>query len=162
MNGVRTRAVERGEPTRPPRQYALWLLGRREWSEYELRQRLSTKGYAQVQIDDAIDFAQSHGLQSDERFAASRVRYLARARGNRLLVKELSCKGIDADIANRALHDAPDESERAVQAVQRFMGRQLDIKGRARVYRFLVARGFSGDAVRYAMKALEHSNSRGR
>jgi regulatory protein len=142
-------------PSRPAKQYALWLLGRREWSAKELRARLKLKGYSQEDIDTCIEFCQAHRLQSDQRFAESRTRLRANSHGNQRILQELSQKGIaDAD-AKAALADAGDEVERARNAAKRFVGKELTIQLQAKAWRFLGARGFSGAAIKVVLQELK-------
>ncbi len=152
-------AAEGQEPLaptlRPIKPYALWLLGRREWSAKELEQRLKFKGYSASDIEECLAFCQRHGLQSDERFAASKVRSRATSHGNRRIRQELSQKGVAEAASSQALEEAGDEAERAVSAARRFEGKpwSLDLKGKA--WRFLMSRGFGSDAIKTALRGLQ-------
>ena len=144
-------------PSRPKqrcRPYALWLLGRREWGEKELRARLVLKGFMPEEIDDCVAFCQKHGLQSDERYASSRVRSRGSRTGDRKLKSELRNQGISEEAAQPALDGLAPEIERALASVRRFEGLPADMKLKAKVWRFLASRGFSGSAVQHAWRAL--------
>jgi regulatory protein len=148
------RGDEIKEPSRPAKQYVLWLLGRREWAAKELQQRLKFKGYKDASIEEAMQFLATHNLQSDAKYAASRVRIRSRSYGDRRLLQELNHKGVDVDTARDALTEAVSEQERAVQAAQRFAGLEPEVKLKAKAWRFLSARGFSSDAVKFALKQV--------
>ena len=139
-------------PQRPCKQYALWLLGRREWAEQELRSRLKLKGYGADEIDDCMTFCQHHGLQSDERFAGARTRSRSRQYGNRKLRAELRDKGVPDDVAQGALDELVPEEQRARALLSRFDGQDPDLALKAKVWRYLAARGFSSSVVERAWR----------
>ena len=148
-------------PKRSARKYALWLLGRREWAEKELRERLRHKGYETSAVDDCLDFCKTHGLQCDDRYGTSRVRTRAVGRGNRQVRDELSRQGIDSEVVERALAEAGEESTRALVAVRRFEGQALDVALRNKVWRYLTSRGFSGSSVKVALDHLRVHGAHG-
>ena len=53
------------------------------------------------------------------------------------------------------LAELPPESQRVLQAVRRFEGKTFDLKLKGRVWRFLISRGFSSDAVGTALQHLK-------
>lgn len=57
-----------------PLNYMVWLLGRREYSRAELLQKLKMKEVPTEEAEKLVDRIQELGLQSDERFLASKVR----------------------------------------------------------------------------------------
>lgn len=140
---------------RPAKHYALWLLGRREWSAKELEQRLRLKGYPDQDIAACLEFCQQHGLQSDSRFAASKVRTRAASHGNRRISQELSLKGVSPEDRLQALSEAGDETERAQEAARRFEDKPWSLELKSKAWRFLMSRGFSTQAIGHALKALE-------
>lgn len=141
-------------PSRPAKQYALWLLGTREWSAKELAARLKLKGYPLEEVTECLAFCQQHDFQSDQKFAASRTRMRAPSHGNRRIAQELSQKGVAPDTISSALTEAGDEAERALQAAQRFAGKEQTQALKSKAWRFLTARGFSGGTIKAALKTL--------
>lgn len=142
------------QPPKSPKQYALRLLGQREWSAAELRERLRQRGVPDESIVETLDFLQSHGLQSDERFVTSRARGLAARKGNRAVRHELEQKGIAPALISSQIAEFDDEAERAVHATRRFEGQAFDDKLKAKAWRFLASRGFASDAIKVALKRL--------
>lgn len=143
------------EPKRPAKLYAAWLLGRREYSAQELRQRLKLKGYGPTAIEECLTFLAAHHLQDDARFAESRVRAKSRAMGNRRIRQDLANKGIAEDVALQAMAGLDEETERAQVASRRFEGKELTQVLKAKVWRFLMSRGFGSDAIKATLKRLE-------
>lgn len=144
---------------RTAKQYACWLLGIREWSAKELESKLCQKDFAADEIKACLAFCQENGLQSDARFAESRVRMRSRVHGNRRIALELVRKGIDPEGVQAALGKAEDEECRALAAAQRFSGKAMTPEMRAKAWRFLSTRGFSGSSIRNALTSLAQAQS---
>ena len=71
------------------------LLARREHSEFELRQKLSIREFAEADIELAIERLLEKNYLSDSRFAISTCRYRAnRGYGWRYIANELKQKGV--------------------------------------------------------------------
>lgn len=138
-----------------PRDYLVFLLGRREYSEHELRQKLKLRECSEEQIEDAVAFVKELDLQSDERYAESRARMDGRRKGNRIIRQKLAHQGISSERIEQELQGLPSECERAIEVAKRFEGKSLDLKAKGKVWRFLTYRGFSGDAIRAALDHLE-------
>lgn len=144
-------------PRTSARSYALWLLGRREWSALELTRRLQTKGYSDADITECLRVLNEHGLQSDERYAHAKVRQKSSRLGNRRLKAELRQKGVGEELVEEAVAQADDEVERARCAARRFENKSWDVSLEAKVWRYLLTRGFSADAIRQTISSLKRS-----
>ncbi|MGQ7246660.1 regulatory protein RecX [Halomonas sp. V046] len=148
---------------RDPREDAVRLLARREYSRQELSQRLATKGHAADVIVDTLARLADLDLQSDERFAESFVRSrLTRGQGPVKILADLGGRGIERRLASDALADVAREEgvdwcELARKVLERRFGAgdatPLAPRERARRERFLAGRGFEFDQVRVAMAA---------
>ena len=135
-------ALAEHEP-RLARERALQLLGYRERSRAELRQRLLDNGYSRDVVDPVVERFCEVELVDDRRFASAWVRTRASAGyGRHRIARELAEKGVDDDIISAALDDElrSDELSRATAALR---GRRpRDAKDRERLVRRLVSRGF--------------------
>ena len=152
------RSRRRADKPRKPkniRNYVLWLLGRREWGEHELRTRLARRGCEAQEIDEALAYAKEQGFQSDTRYASMRARIDSSRRGNRRISYALKGKGISPDTIEQAISDLDPEADRAIAAVSRFEGATLDWRSKQKVWRFLGQRGFTPEAIRAAVAHLE-------
>ncbi len=141
-----------------PRDDALRLLSRREYSRLELVERLIAKGHEPSAIDDCLDDLAERGLQSDARFAESFVRSrIQRGQGPMKIRVELERRGIDREQVSAAFADGepsgePDWCVLACEALARRFSSPGDTpRERARRERFLAGRGFAFEQVRYAM-----------
>ncbi len=142
-------------PDTTPRDAAIRLLARREYSRAELERRLASKGHAAETIAEALDALADEGLQSDARFAEVFVRSrIARGQGPIKIRAELGERGIDRELGRAALAEAGevDWFELACEALaKRFTGPGAVPRERARRERFLASRGFDVDQVQHAL-----------
>jgi regulatory protein len=136
----------------------LTLLGRRDYTAAELRQRLIDKGHDKGEVDAEIASLTADGTIGDARVAAAHVRVASqlKGRGRMRIRQELLARGISKSIAEAALAELPADDEAA--AIQKFLSRKrvpetLDQAARNRVFQQLMRKGFTSDAI---SKALRH------
>lgn len=141
------------------RAYAYRLLGRREYSVFELEQRLTGK-WPDLEVgslEGLLEALVAENLLSDERFAESYVRsQIQRFQGPMKIRAALRARGISDTLVSGELdrHEM-DWTELAVRWLQRQHPDPLDFNARTKYYRRLVNRGFTHDQ---AMDAVnEHA-----
>lgn len=130
---------------------AMDYLARREHSSQQLFNKLIQKGFTTLEVESTIEWLQSQGLQSDQRFAEHYVFYRSQSGfGPLRVVAELKDYGIDASIIDMVVHQADIPWHLHLQAawekkyghVERFGS-----KAYAAQLRFLLQRGFSSEAI---------------
>ena len=134
---------------------ALLLLGRRELSVQQLRERLLDREHTTEDVDRAIDLLLENRALDDERVAAAYVRTAlkVKGRGRLRIQRELQEMGIEKDVAGAALAEAfgeVDERSLITKALQKKLRGKTKIGSPAeyaRVYQFLMRQGFSPAAV---------------
>lgn len=132
------------------RKRALALLARREHSRAELAARLAPRAESEAALAALLDELERRGQLSDERYAESRARILARKYGAARIRHELRAKGVAECVIARVA--ASDELERARAILaRRFRAPARTLEERARRARFLQNRGFSHDTIRRAL-----------
>ncbi|PXX98237.1 regulatory protein RecX [Halomonas sp. LBP4] len=141
-----------------PRDDAIRLLARREYSRAELLERLSARGHEAADIQACLDALAEQGLQSDARFAESFLRSrIARGQGPLKIRAELERRGIDRERIRDAFAELEGQGEAdwfalAREALaRRFTGPGDTPRERARRERFLAGRGFAFDQLRHAL-----------
>jgi regulatory protein len=147
---------ERGQPSAVElRAFAYRLLGRREYSVFELDQRLRLKwpGLEPGPLAELLGALVAENLLSDERYAESLVRaQIQRQQGPLKIRAVLRAKGVPDAYISRELERYADQW---VDLAARWLARQrsgpLDFDARQNHYRRLVNRGFTHDQ---AMDAL--------
>ena len=140
---------------------ALLLLGRRELSVRQLRERLRDREHSEEDVDRAIDLLIENRALDDRRVASAYVRTAlkVKGRGRLRIQRELLAMGIEKDVAGEALAEAFGEvDERALiaKAVERKTRGKPKISTRveyARIYQFLMRQGFSPAAVNAALRS---------
>ena len=140
---------------------ALHLLGRRELSVKQLRERLLDRDHSRQDVDRAIELLAENRAVDDARVASAYARTAMKIKGRgRLRVqRELHEMGIDKDVASQALAEAfgdTDERSMIAKALQKKLRGNKKIATPAeyaRVYQFLMRQGFSPGAVASALRA---------
>ena len=134
---------------------ALRMLGGRELSERQVRQRLARRGYDGNEIDAAITRLVQDRSLDDERAARAmaHAETSLKKRGRRRVTQRLQAAGIPSAVAQRAIQetfqtiDADALMDAALQ--KRLRGREqiADEREFQRLYRYLVGQGFESDRV---------------
>lgn len=143
------------------RAYAFLLLKFRLRSEAELLGRLKQKGFSENLAQATVDFLKDKEFIDDRVFARGWVTSrLKRPFGIRRIRQELLGKGIGKEIIEDTLEQAKkDYSESRIvnQLAQQRFSKLANIepqKAKARVYGYLLRRGFSPDVVSETIKQL--------
>jgi len=150
--------AKREKPEQSAKSYAVWLLSRQDYSAASLRRKLSSRGYDDSEVDDAMAFVIDNKYQNDERFAEQRSRGSENRAGNLRIEMTLRQKGIEADLAKAQVQQLAPEEERVLHAAGKFrdqvrktgMTQEMKMK----IYRFLAYRGFSSKAIRAGIESL--------
>ena len=134
---------------------ALKMLGRRELSERQVRQRLARRGYDDESIDEAVVRLTNDRSLDDERAARAMVHAETslKKRGKLRVRRRLDAAGIAPAVAAQAIQEtfqAIDADALAAAALhKRLRGREqiADEREFQRLYRFLIGQGFESDRV---------------
>ena len=139
----------------------LKMLGRRELSEQQVRQRLARKQYSQDDIDEAVARLRAERAINDQRVAEAiaRMETGIRKRGKVRVRIQLERAGIAKETARTAIDEvfgAIDDDALLQSSLQkRLRGRDTiaDDREFARLFRYLIGQGFESDRVMKALKA---------
>jgi regulatory protein len=139
----------------------LKMLGRRELSEQQVRQRLARKEYSPDEIDEAVARLREERAIDDQRVAEAiaRTETVIRKRGKGRVRLQLQRAGIARDTARQALDDvfgAIDGDALLESSLRkRLRGREAiaDDREFQRLFRYLVGQGFESDRVMLALRA---------
>ncbi len=101
-------------------------LVRAEQCRFNLTQKLVKKGFARKYIEMSLDFLESRGYLSDERFARAWLdgRKINHYEGRGRLLSELKQRGIDKEVADEALDaffEENDEYEIGIKAYEKLL-----------------------------------------
>jgi regulatory protein len=136
------------------RAFAYRLLGRREYSVFELARRVRQKWPHAEGVDDLVAALIEENLLSDERFTESFVRSrVRRHQGPVRIQAELRARGVSDALIALGLEPYQDRwLDLAAEWLARHHPGEVDFAARAKLYRKLVNRGFTHDQ---AMDALD-------
>ena len=141
------------------RRAALDLLARREHSLYELFERVCER-HAELDPDTIVrpvlQQLAADNLQSDQRFVEAWVRYRSlRGDGPLKIAASLKPRRIDSNLLKQAIYDAgPDWVALCREALhKKFRPSARPAQAElAKMQRFLLQRGFTGEQIRKALK----------
>lgn len=137
---------------------ALGLLAVRQRSRGELERRLVQAGFEPDEVADELQRLERVGLIDDEAFAQAVVQSRMGARGesSRAVAMHLARAGVASEVAQGALHDAPETDEdRAVRLADAKARRLSHLEPQMafqRLYGFLARRGYAPDVARAAAR----------
>ena len=138
------------------RSTALRLLSRRDYTTFELRQKLIDKEFAQEDINEALRTLAADRLLDDHRAAAAHVRIASqiKGRGRLRIQRELEARGVDRALVRELLAEMPASEDAA--ALAKFLSRKrlpspLGPADRRRIFQQLLRRGFPAEAIAKAL-----------
>lgn len=144
--------------------YAYWLMGRRNHSEKEMRQKIG-RNYGPVATDAVIEKLKSQNVINDEKFAGEWTEYrLKQNKSKNFILRELNKKGIIRDMALEVFSKIGiNEFQNAYDAVERKM-KQYDkleqFQKKNKIFRFLASKGFDYEIIeQVAQKLLDRGES---
>jgi regulatory protein len=134
---------------------ALRMLGRRELSEAQIRQRLARRGHDEASIEAAVTRLKSDRSLDDARVAGAiaRTETSLRKRGRLRVRRRIEAAGIAPAIAQRAIDETFQEIDpdalMAAALEKRLRGRTRidDDREFQRLYRYLASQGFESDRI---------------
>ena len=137
------------------------MLGRRELSEKQVRQRLARKEHEPDEIEEAIARLRDERAINDVRVAEAiaRTETGIRKRGKVRVRMQLERAGIAKDVAKQAIDEvfgAMDETTLIEGSLRkRLRGRETiaDDKEFQRLFRYLIGQGFESDRVMRTLRA---------
>jgi len=147
--------------------YALWLLGRRDRSIGEIKEKLVSKDYNAEEIKAAIEFLLKNNFLNDERFAKNYIQnqLIIKPIGGYQLKIKLQKKLVPKDIVEKVLEESDvDESELARTVFERWLKiNSAKEKKYEKVCRHLLSRGFNWEVVKEILEknkqSLESANN---
>ena len=142
------------------RDYALKVIGFKDRTEKEIREKLTQKGYDENTIEDETEFLKSYGFINDSRYAERFTHDAINLKkwGKSRIKTELLRKGIDREIIENTIEDIfseLDDDRLFTEMQKRFKNSDFsNIKERTRIFNFYLRRGFSPDEIKGAMNSM--------
>jgi len=154
---VQSKKFSASEPSdKNARAAALTLAARRDYTAAELTDKLLDRGFDAETIAGAIDDLRARRIVDDARVAAAHVRTASaiKGRGRIRIARELTARGVAAEVISAALETVAREDEMA--SIRRILARKRWTPGapmavRQKLYRHLLGRGFPSDLIGKAL-----------
>ncbi|MCM1188211.1 MAG: recombination regulator RecX [bacterium] len=140
---------------------AMNLLTKREYTEKQLYDKLKEGGYPEEIIRTALEYVASFHYTDDLRYAVSYISDHETSRSRRRIEQDLLGKGIDRQTVEQAFGEweaeggSQDEQEmiRVLLRKRNYDPDTADFKEKQKTYAFLMRKGFSGGAVKAALRS---------
>ncbi len=148
LSDERVSSLKSSDASEEAYQKALRLLNYRPRTEFEIRQRLTKKGFTAEDVDSVVSKLRGANLVQDQQYARMWVenRNEFHPRSQRLMRMEMRQKGISERTIDTALVDSANDDELATKAAEKY-ARKLDLSDgklfRKRLSAYLSRRGFS-------------------
>ncbi len=149
------------EKTLKPRatKRAMFLLEGRDHSEKQLREKLEKGLYPEEAVDAAIAYVTKFHYLDDARLAENYIRFYQETRSRGRIRQDLYRKKISKEVIEAALEAAYERNETALihelLRKKKYDPQTADQKEKARIWRFLSYRGFTGSDIVHALDTYE-------
>jgi regulatory protein len=142
---------------------ALRILLRRDHSKAELSRKLNQRGFDQEIVERVVAECQRLDYLNDERAARVLINHFRRKGfGSKRIRLEAVRKGLQRELIEALLRQSvSEETERACaervlqKSIRKFESEKDALKRRAKVYRFLYARGFPENVISDLVRSLD-------
>jgi len=142
---------------------AMNLLQKKDYTEKQLRDKLSEGLYSDEAMDAAIDYVKSYRYLDDRRFARDYVVYHIETRSKNRVVNDLSSKGISKQIIIDTFEELENEgvfgniSENELNQITNLLNKKhyrsdMEYKDKQKILAFLLRKGYDMDLIKKAME----------
>lgn len=146
------------------REKTLRFLSHRMYSEKEIREKLTKKGFGESVIEKVVADLRHNSIIDDYLFAKAFIhdRMRFNPQGSYRIAYELKKKGLSQDIINKIFTEekvVETDIERALKLAKKRLKTLINIKDKEKVkrrlYNFLLRRGFSYETIKTVMDKLQ-------
>lgn len=139
------------------------LLKSREYTEKQLRDKLSQGYYPEYIINEAIEYVKSFHYIDDSRYAEQYIHYNLSMKSRKRMEMDLMKKGICKEIMNQVFENLEEgESEeqelaliRKAVAKKKYEPETATVQEKQKLYAFLYRKGFSSENIRKVIQTAE-------
>ncbi len=140
---------------------AMNLLQKKDYTEKQLRDKLSDGDYPAEFIDDAIAYVKSFNYIDDERYARDYIAYHMSSRSRNRIIQDLSAKGISKDIYQDILDELyQEDGDAELDQIKKLLIKKhydpeiTEFADKQKIMAFLMRKGYNSSDIRRAMDAL--------
>ena len=147
---------------------AMNLLQKKDYTEKQLRDKLSEGLYPQELIDEAIDYVKSYKYLDDNRFARDYITYHMSMRSRNRIIQDLVQKGIGKDFLMPIIEEIYEEVGESADTdveleqiqnllIKKHYDKDMEFKDKQKIMAFLMRRGYSMDKIRHAIENVDNN-----
>jgi regulatory protein len=135
--------------------YGIWLLGRKDYTTFEMTQKMKNYQPDEKIIQETIDKLVAQGYINDERRAINIVNAYIKKESSYKIKRRLSEKGVSKDMIEDVIRDSVDDGVEIEMATKMLIKKfkHFDKEMKQKYCSYLVGRGYSWDVI---SKAIEH------
>lgn len=138
---------------------AMNLLQKKDYTEKQLRDKLSEGLYPKEIMDDALHYVKAYHYLDDERYARDYITYHMTVRSRNRIIQDLSGKGISKDIFMPIVEElyVEEDSDVELEQIMKLLDKKhynpevADLKEKQKIMAFLMRKGFQISDIRNAM-----------
>lgn len=152
---------KRGFRRKNIKERSIRLIAIRPRSVRELRDRLAMEGFKREEIEETINELKGKGYLDDKGLAEMLFRSLSERKcyGSIRIRRELRKRGIEEEVISDVMgyHGSDEEElERAIMMLNKYLkGSRMEedpIRARARIFRYMIGKGFPQDMVQHILR----------
>lgn len=137
------------------RERSLYLLQSRDYSESDMRRKLTMSYYPVRIVDETLEFLKNYSYIDDERYTKNIIESSSRYRSRKDIKMRLHRKGIAKDLISDLISDVSIDEVGIIRTkykgkIEEF--KNGDDKTRTKIYNMLLRKGFSYDDINTALK----------
>ncbi len=135
------------------------LVKNRNYTEYQLREKLKQGFYPETAIEEAVAYMKAHHYINDRRYAKDYIVYYSESRSRGRIMQDLLRKGISReviqDVCERDLEEEkiPEEKQLIEKLLEKkhYRKETADYEMKQKMAAFLYRKGFSADSIGAAL-----------
>lgn len=138
------------------------LLQKREYTEKQLRDKLSQGGYSEEIADEALAYVKSFHYVDDARYAESYIRCHLPDKSRQRIKMDLIRKGISKELADRLLEEAAEDEQNPGELllIQKLLEKKkysqdMPVAEKQKIYAYLMRKGFRSEEIREGMRIVQ-------
>ena len=138
---------------------AMNLLQKKDYTEKQLRDKLSEGLYSGEAVDTAIEYVKSYHYLDDERYIRDYITYHMELRSKNRIIQDLTGKGIKKDAIIPIMEELYSDEENDVEQEQiavllkkKHYAKDMEYKGKQKIMAFLLRKGYSMDSIKHSIE----------
>jgi len=134
---------------------SMMLLQKKDYTEAELRRKLSAGEYPLEAIDEALEYVKNYRYVDDYRYSVSYITCYGSKWSRQKILSNLLTKGVDKKCIQKAFNEVSDKGDmvseenliKEILKKKHYDAHSADAKAKRKMYQHLLYKGFSSGAI---------------